>query len=747
MSRRSLLSVSQTVDEFEVFASNFNTLDGITLNEANGTVTSSNIIGTVTPNTPKALTIDWTSVGSTTASIDLGQAYDELYVQYYVSIINPSSASNYSNNLEVGSSVEANHAAQVLMKHASGQWTIFSQDGSGFHSLGRVTNAGSWNKIGMHFSGNTVEYFVNDRLAGTFNTFSQDRRYVTIGGTAAFVSGYKSQYASLTVNTDHFQDIITNSNGVGSYTSHFVDYSSTYNTDYNGVDLSAIDKSGWSGLHSEPFDPNGGTNYIDGASPYLSQIGESNALARREDKFFLRRGVTHRMKDINSPHKINGGTGGYSATVYPTLSAYDTGNDPVLAVSTPLDSSAWSVFDAPNGIYRQAISNPSSRVTGVFIGDEYALRVGQNLTTIETYSGVCYATTTHIYVRMYDDGDPSLEPLNISSNIPVQINDYGLIKNTRFIHGLVKSPINGVLELSKFAYGAGTDTIESITRDCVYTDLWTGTDYYRTEVNNIGLGLRGSGNGGRSVGAYSKFYRNIVEDGYLGVLLFPNSNNSLIAFNQFKNTRVNTLNISGAGATNPITEPIRFWNNTVFASPGHRLNPEYPVSRDQPGHGFVHQNGAGSYFEFVNNLMLLHYNANSTPTATVMNLMSFTSQALTNAHGKIGYNKYFKTPISTSPAVIFNLGLDDITAWRTQLAAAGDFTDVDGTSNPDITSSVVTTLPVTTGNYTATSGEWLETDGTPTVTGGGYDLDYASEGITTDLSGNTITSTKNIGAW
>ena len=58
MRRRSLLSISQTADPNELFATNFNNLDGLTLNTANGTVTSSDIIGTVTPNTSKALTLD-----------------------------------------------------------------------------------------------------------------------------------------------------------------------------------------------------------------------------------------------------------------------------------------------------------------------------------------------------------------------------------------------------------------------------------------------------------------------------------------------------------------------------------------------------------------------------------------------------------------------------------------------------------------------------------------------------------------
>ena len=129
-----------------------------------------------------------------------------------------------------------------------------------------------------------------------------------------------------------------------------------------------------------------------------------------------------------------------------------------------------------------------------------------------------------------------------------------------------------------------------------------------------------------------------------------------------------------------------------------------------------------------------------------MNIMSFTAQGLANSHGKLGYNKYYITPTSDSPAVIFNQGAgNDIALWRTTLAAAGDFTDMDGVSDPDTTSTVETTLPVTTA--TPLAGKWGTTDGTPIATGGGFDFDYSVYGITHDLSGNPITSTKNIGAY
>mgnify|MGYP000973769875 CR=1 FL=1 len=127
--------------------------------------------------------------------------------------------------------------------------------------------------------------------------------------------------------------------------------------------------------------------------------------------------------------------------------------------------------------------------------------------------------------------------------------------------------------------------------------------------------------------------------------------------------------------------------------------------------------------------------------------MNLNSQINVDAVGRLDYNKYYLTPISGSPSEVFNQTVNDIVAWRTTLASYGDFLSIDGVSNPDTNSSVETVLPVTTADATLTSGKFLTTNGTPIATGGGYDYDYASLGITTDLSGNPITSNKNIGAY
>ena len=755
--RRSLLSISQTADPNELFATNFNNLDGLTLNTANGTVTSSDIIGTVTPNTSKALTITHTSGGSVTASVDLGSAYDELYVQYYVSVIKPISATSYTNNFEVGSAVEANHAAQILMSHSAGSWSIFSQDGTGFHNLLKVTNSGSWNKIGMYFSGTTVEYFINGTSIGTFNTFSQDRRYITLGGTGNSQVGYKVQYASLTVNTANFQDIITNSSTTGDYnsefTSHYVDYSNLTNTAYddgNGVvDLTAIDTSGWTGLHSRPYDPDGGTNYIDGACNYLYDLSVSplSAFGLKTDKFFAKRGVEHKMESLTRPHRINLGATGYSSTIFNSLNAYGTGNLPRLDLSITANSADWTVFDAPNSVYRIAITT-SNNCNGVWVGNEIGLRQVTIQSNMNSQSGCWYSDTTHVYARLYDDSDPSLQEISIGSNQNFSITPFGKVDNIDFRHSLVLGSDDVHMDNVEFGFGASVQSGWRLSNFRLY-DGWGGTDYYLTETLNPGAGLGNSGlGGGLGVRAGAIIYNGTIENAYASISITTDADDAIVAFVEAKNTIVNKISIlEGSGDGNPLL-PVRLCNLTGFQAPRGIDDDPYPLSRDQPGHLFVVQGITfQSYFEWFNNMCLLHYDTVNT-APSVMNIMSFTAQGLANSHGKLGYNKYYITPTSDSPAVIFNQGAgNDIALWRTTLAAAGDFTDIDGVSDPDTTSTVETTLPVTTA--TPLAGKWGATDGTPIATGGGFDYsaEYIALGITETLSGDPITSTLNIGAY
>jgi hypothetical protein len=207
--------------------------------------------------------------------------------------------------------------------------------------------------------------------------------------------------------------------------------------------------------------------------------------------------------------------------------------------------------------------------------------------------------------------------------------------------------------------------------------------------------------------------------------------------------------MAGNGNGDPL-RPSLIANNTVFGGSRHVNNDPYPLTRPQPGHSFVHQNGGYGAFIFVNNLMLHHYNQNDEfPVQNVNssnNAMSFVINSLVGAVGRIGYNRYYITPISNSPAVIFNTGGNNITTWGINMAAAGDFRDLDNVSNPDSTSEVVNTLPVLVAEYTDTSGKWLQTDPMPTVSGGGYYIDYASYGITHDLLGNPLGNDLSIGA-
>jgi len=742
--------IDNTNIEGQVYINNFDDLTGLILNETNGTVTASPIIGTITPEVTNALTIDHVEGGSVTAAIDLGQAYDRLYIQWYSSVIKDAGATNYTNHLEVGSAIEANEAAQILFRHdvSTLRWKPYGTSQGGYQDMNRWTNSGTWYKYGMILDrvNLTVEFFVNGVSYGQIAAKNRDLRYITLGGTGNNKVGYKVQYTALSVNTNHFQDIVTNSNGIGTYVTQFVDYSSIENTNYNGVDLSALDKSHWTGRHSEPFDPDGATNYIDGPTPYTYNLIDNNNLFGKGDKILYKKGVTHKIENLSRGHKtaLNGA---YIPTLFNTIDAYGEGSMPIIDSSMKANPFDWEIYDALNGIYRMSLNNVNYATGAWQEGGNKAMRKTFLLANMKNQSGCWFEDGTYFYIRLWDDTNPALQNISIGTNQVPSFGDYTEIRNLHWRHANILVNNEMLVEHCEFSKSSGATVTNAIFRDNKLYDNWSGVDYGATEASNPGLGLGGSGLGG-AIGLKERalVYRNTIEDSYLAVSIFSDAHDAVFAFNEIKNTIVNTISILNGQGAYDATRPILIANNTVFASPRHIDNDPYPLSRDQPGHAFVHQNGDGGNFKFVNNLMLLHYNQNIS-TTSVMNTMSFTNLSLTNAKGIIGYNRYYITPISNSPSAIFNLGAgNNIATWRTVLGNSGDFTDLDGVSNPDSTSEVVNTLPVLVAEFTDTSGKWLETDATPVLTDEGYYIDYASLGITHDLLGNTLGNSLSIGA-
>lgn len=223
----------------QVYVNNFDTLTGLTLEQTTGSVTLETPIGTTLPNVTYALTVDHTAAGNAYAAVDLGQTYDELYIQYYMAVIKPAGATSYTQSFKVGAGINSLNAAEILINHATNDFRFYGFPN--YLNLGRYAKSAVWYKIGMHVDkvALTCSYEIDGRIVSTVSIADQDLRYITLGGSGDSVAGYKVQYASLTVNELGFQDAIVNDNGVGKYKTFYIDYSQKDN---------GLDMSNWSGL-------------------------------------------------------------------------------------------------------------------------------------------------------------------------------------------------------------------------------------------------------------------------------------------------------------------------------------------------------------------------------------------------------------------------------------------------------------------------------------------------------------------
>ena len=696
----------------KVYENNFDSLDGLSLVQTAGTVTIAPAEGT-DPYPGNALTITNISAGNAYASYDLGETYDELYIQFFVNVVKSSTASSYKDCFQIGASVAANECCEIKMNHSAGYYQPYGVPN--YLYIGRYVKDGVWMRYGIKVDrvAKIAYYYINGRYINSRATNDKDLRYITFGGSN--VSGYKLQFANLTIRKDRFETVSTD---VGTVINFYV---------------SELGDTTWSGMHKVPYDPNGGTNYVDGPVKYMNALNTSSYYLVR-DNIKFNKGAAYKMETLAAAHKI--ARTGSSVSNFGIISSYGTGDIPVIDMSVLANSANWVEYDAINHIYSYDIANASLYVTAVWVDELKGLLLSPDLTTMETNPGTWLQTTTKIYVRLYDDGNPSSHTIDIASNQPFSLPNYFNVNDLKFRFSEIISPAFGILENCECEYGAGINVSESsIVRDNTMSKLWGGLSY--------GGILQGIGpNGLRLQSINAKVYRNKIDSAYIGIQISPNAHGSFIAFNEVKNTIVNSIQISGSANPGIDANPIWFINNTVFHSPRHKQNDPYYLQRDQPGHGFVHQLGGGAVFRFINNMILTHY-AELIGGQSVMNCISLINPA---AKAIIDYNMYHLTEISTDPAEIFNMGDGfSVSAWTTALGAYMDCTGIDGLA--DSHSVVSETTPVVEANALVTSGKFDETDGTPVITGNGYAFDFSAYGITTDLSGNAIGNTRNIGAY
>jgi len=718
---------SNTVDNGVVYVNNFADLTGLTLVETAGTVTVEDPMGTVVL-PQKALTLTNTSAGNCYASIDLGQTYDKLYVQFYVACIKQSTASSYKDTVQIGANVASSECAEVKMNQASGTGTyrIYGLPNYPVLAMGQYSPMCAVNKVQLVIDrvAKTYIMYVNGTAASEKATADRDMRYITIGGNQ--VSGYVLQVSAMTVNEDMFMDGVSSTYDVGEYSTFFIDSS----TDIG------IDASAFTGRQITPYDPDGGTSYVDGPLRYMSDA--SMNYLKYGDTVLFKRGLSYKQKALNNEHSIYLPEAAEGSSL--TVSAYGAGDLPILCGSVVYDT--WDEYDAVNHIYRKEITGVQY-TSGVWIDDTLGLCLAlDGLTTMATESGRWYQDGTYLYIRLWDDGDPASHVIDVQSNQTSGGVSYSHWSYLHYrMHGHTVSP-NAIVEYCEFTHGGGISIGDNgIARYNELHDIWGGEKYIRRGGSGTEIAF--------SIGGDNVLvYANKISDCFTGILIPYSRKNALIAFNEIKNIIVNHIDHSG-GVDVSMTqdESIKIINNTIFFSPRHADNIPYYLPEVQLGHAVSMQSGFGtSKHEILNNLILLHYNHNNLAGAGSGNGLHLVGSG---CDGIVDYNKLYKSAFCDSNCIYFDSisgsDADDPDVYNALLKAAG-WIGKDN-ENPQSNGGILTTLPVDQADATLVSGLWLTTDGTPVNTGDGYVYDFSEWGITEDLSGNPLGATRNIGAY
>lgn len=723
----------ETRNENEIYRNEFTSLTGITADEySNGDISIEAPIGTNTLE-GTALTMEWTnSSGSNPmlARIDLGTVHDDLYIQFYGSVTNAASDSGYTEFFyATNTSPLSSEAFFLETNHSAGYHSYYKTETGTAIVSDRLVKQGVWDMFGIHIDNvaHTATFFYNGKQTQSVSIQSREVQWLQFGGF--HTEGYKMQIMDLTVNTTNFSAPTDNLHGIGEYATIYIDATMD----------SGIDASGFSGQHSEPFDPDGGSSYIDGP---LRHAADMNASFFRYKNGFVKQKVdgTYYQKDLATSNKLNFVGSPTSASENFTVTSYGKGEKPIIRNGILYEGS-WYEIDAVNNVWESdVISTGFANLSSVRIYDvdAYGLRLSTDTNDFATYDGIWYKDVDTVQIKLWDDVDPNtFTEVVFGSNAGLSFNDYTKAKNLHFQLGGLVAGTGVEVSYCEFSKGAGLSMADnSVAKYNRFHDNWTGGNYHESTVARGGAVV--------SLGDNSVFAYNKVEEAYLGIEVPWGTIDPMIAFNEIKNITVNSVTFNGGSTGHAdFSESIKFINNVVNSSPKHTQDDPYGLPQVSIGHGIVFQAAGGSdYVEVINNIFNGHYNHNDLGGSGSANSFAHSSGV---ADAIIDYNVYYKTALSDSKFTHFHSSDgDDFNAHKTRLAAyeGCDSGAVEGNSQ------IVTTMPITTGNN-AIDTEWQETDVTPItedVIGQGYEYDFKPYGLVHDGKGRRLTSVRNIGA-
>ena len=544
MKKSLLVSGASKVDPNEIYRNDFNDVSNLIIStDGGGTVTSEDPIGTVV--LPRqALTIDYPVNGKNYATVDLGQTYDELYIQFYVSVVKTNQTSGYDEFCQIGST-DSGGLEVTEMKYLNS--TVGVRPAayplpSALISEGKRIAKGEIFRVGVHINKSTLEgkYYFNGKLSGQVTINDRDLRYITLGGTND--SGTKVQFSNLTVNTNNFSKGVNTPAKIGQVITAYIDPS---------MDAS-IDASNFSGMHNAPYDPDGGTNYIDGPVRYTTDLsaiyfqvdGKSKGIVRIKD------GTNVKLKDFSDLQRILFGTGSTDVDNNYLVTSYSGGNvanyqAPTIDTSITLDPSVWSVHDASNNIYVANLGYSLSRLKRVWYDEQLGLRTSPTLADLSTNLGLFFKDGTDLYVRLWDDSNPSTHSIDIGSNVGFSIQDFCTMRNVTKRIGGMSGATNAIIEYCDFTLGSSISVANnSIVQYSHFYNNWAGGIYPEQQFND-------QETPGITVNSYGIAHANTVEDSYIGIRVIYGTKKPLVCFNVVKNIIVN--HIAMEGSVNPHT--------------------------------------------------------------------------------------------------------------------------------------------------------------------------------------------------
>ena len=677
-----------------------------------------------------ALNMEWINGGGDSflgIYYDLGQVYDKIYVQFYVNVLDWSTTPDaYQQFMWATETSSISQEAFEIQINKSTNFLRWYKNNPGSTLLSEYVARGQWAMIGIEIDNiaKTASYYYNQKLISTNASQSRNVQWLVFGGNHP--SGTKIQMKDLTVNTSNFSAPTSNLYGIGDRTTIYIDNSVS--------DL--IDTTNFSGLHNALYSIDGDVTYIDGPLKYPSDL-QSNYFNPIDGEFAYKAGEVSYLEDLATSNSLKLLGSPTTAEDYYTVTSYGTGTKPIITNGIEYDG-AWTIDDVPNNVYRSDVIPNIGNLSGVRMPDieTYALRESTDILDFNTYKGIYFVDGTEILVKLWDETDPTLLNVVLTSNVAYTVNDFSRIRDLGLNSAGIVSGSNSVITYCDFNIGSSLTLNDgSIAKYNDFTENWSGGQYQEATLGGRSANL--------TFGDNVVFAFNNVEDGYIGGQVDWGTVAPMLAFNVFKNIIVNHVQLSGTNvAHSSSADSIKFGNNTVFVSPRHKTDIPYPMDECSTGHGLVLQSGGlNNWVEAFNNMYLLLFNHTSLSGTGIGNCYSGGGDATIT----MDYNLYYKSLDCDTWAIYFTSGDDNsFSAHQTRLNTGAN-TGLDG-GIIESHSSIVTTLPVATADGSTTSGKWLTTDPTPTVTGNGYDYDYTVFGLVHNGSGEKLTSSRNIGS-